>query len=186
MPHVHRKHVRKKRLSTKALARIQAAVVAVSDTIRSYDRQQFAWGFVVSLSAVALGAYNPAMAHETHSPNAPLSPPDPDRNLSPRNDQATMRTAESMPGHSIGLTDYDRKSNRPLRVAVDESQHELPVQPFDIPAGDLDPALMAFSRQSGLQLLYSSDLVSGLTTRGVQGEHTPESALRALLTEREC
>lgn len=183
MPHVYRKHVRQKRLSTRALARIQAAVAAAADTIRSYDRQQFAWGFVVSLSAVALGAYNPAMAHDTHSPNAPLSPPDPDQGLNPRNDQATMRTAGSMTGHSIGLTDYDRKWSRPMRVAANDPPHELPTQPFTIPAGDLEPALMAFSRQSGLQLLYSSELVSGLTTQGVQGEHTPEVALRRLLGE---
>ncbi len=183
MLRAHRKHGQKKRLNTKALARIQSAVSAVSDTIRSYDRQQFAWGFVVSLSAVALGAYNPAIASEAHSPNAPLSPPDPDRNLNSGIGQATMRHSGSMTGQPIGLTDYDRKSNRPLRVAVDESQHELPVQPFDIPSGELDPALMAFSRQSGLQLLYSSELVSGVTTRGVQGDHTPEGALRTLLNE---
>lgn len=183
MPHAYRKHVQKKRLSTGALARIHTAIAAASDSIRSYDRQRFAWGFVVSLSAVALVAYNPAMAHDTRSPDAPLSPPDPDRSLSPRNDQATMRTAGSLPGHSIERTDSDRKWSHPMRVAVEESQHELPVLPFDIPAGELDPALMAFSRQSGLQLLYSSELVSGLTTRGVQGEHTPESALRTLLNE---
>jgi len=52
---------------------------------------------------------------------------------------------------------------------------------FDIPAGDLQSALLAFSQAVDLQLLYPAELTAGLQTRGVRGTHTPEQALRRLL-----
>jgi len=52
---------------------------------------------------------------------------------------------------------------------------------FDIPAGDLQAALLTFSEAVDLQLLYPAELTSGLTTGGVEGEFTPEEALQQLL-----
>ena len=52
---------------------------------------------------------------------------------------------------------------------------------FDIPSGDLQAALLAFSQAADLQLLYPAEMTAGLTTRGVQGEYTPAEALRRLL-----
>jgi len=52
---------------------------------------------------------------------------------------------------------------------------------FDIPAGDLQAALLAFSQAVDLQLLYPAEMTAGLRTQGVQGEYTPEEALRRLL-----
>lgn len=52
---------------------------------------------------------------------------------------------------------------------------------FDIPAGDLQSALLAFSQTVDLQLLYPAEMTAGLATQGVQGEYTPEEALRRLL-----
>lgn len=52
---------------------------------------------------------------------------------------------------------------------------------FTIPAGDLQSALLAFSQQADLQLLYSADITAALRTQGVQGAYTPEQALRLLL-----
>lgn len=70
----------------------------------------------------------------------------------------------------------------PDRVAqADRPQPRL----FDIPAGDLRAALLAFSQAVDLQLLYPADLTAGLTSRGVQGAYTPEEALRRLLAGAE-
>lgn len=55
-------------------------------------------------------------------------------------------------------------------------------QSFNIPAQSLDSALTALADQSGLTLLFASDQVSGLRTAGVTGSHTPEAALRILLS----
>ena len=52
---------------------------------------------------------------------------------------------------------------------------------FTIPAGDLQSALLAFSQQAGLQLIYSADMTAAVRTDGVRGAHTPEQALRLLL-----
>ncbi len=52
---------------------------------------------------------------------------------------------------------------------------------FDIPAGDLQSALVAFSQAVDLQLLYPAGMTAGLTTQGAQGEYTSEEALRRLL-----
>jgi len=54
-------------------------------------------------------------------------------------------------------------------------------QTFDIPAGDLQSALLAFSQAVDLQLLYPAEMTAGLRTQGVRGTFTPEAALRRLL-----
>jgi outer membrane receptor protein involved in Fe transport len=52
---------------------------------------------------------------------------------------------------------------------------------FDIPAQSLDTALLAYSRQSGLQVVSSSPAIARKATSGVQGVKTPREALQALL-----
>lgn len=52
---------------------------------------------------------------------------------------------------------------------------------FDIPAQSLDTALTALADQSGLVLLFPSREGAGLRSRGVEGDYTPEDALRQLL-----
>ena len=66
------------------------------------------------------------------------------------------------------------------RAAVQLAQAAQPRQ-FDIPAGGLEAALLAFSQQADLQLLYPSEMAAGLTTQGVQGRYQPEQALDLLL-----
>ncbi|MFT3761291.1 MAG: TonB-dependent receptor [Pseudoxanthomonas sp.] len=51
----------------------------------------------------------------------------------------------------------------------------------DIPAGDLDSALNALSRQSGAELIYRPDQVRNLRTAGARGKYTPAQALDRLL-----
>lgn len=52
---------------------------------------------------------------------------------------------------------------------------------YDIPAQPLSSALLRFASQSDLQVLFSQDDISGLTSRAVRGRLTPQAALTQLL-----
>lgn len=52
---------------------------------------------------------------------------------------------------------------------------------IDIPPGDLVASLQALTRQSGAELAYREDLLSGLRVQGVRGTLTAEQALEKLL-----
>jgi len=68
-----------------------------------------------------------------------------------------------------------------IRLAANDEPQGGSKQRFDIPAGDLESALITFSRQTGIQSLYPSELVAGRRTSGVQGDYTPEEALQGIL-----
>jgi outer membrane receptor protein involved in Fe transport len=53
---------------------------------------------------------------------------------------------------------------------------------FNIPAGDLAAALDAYSAQTGISLMVSSDAVRGLKTRGAKGDLTANDALSRILS----
>ncbi|WP_374090088.1 TonB-dependent siderophore receptor [Methylomicrobium lacus] len=53
---------------------------------------------------------------------------------------------------------------------------------FQIPAQKLIPALSAFAEQSGVQLLYSSEMAEPLRAAPLHGRHSVEQGLRHLLT----
>ena len=53
---------------------------------------------------------------------------------------------------------------------------------FDIRAGTLDAALVAFATQSGRQLAYSPSLVADRQSEGLRGRFTPEAALERLVS----
>jgi outer membrane receptor protein involved in Fe transport len=53
---------------------------------------------------------------------------------------------------------------------------------FNIPAGDLKTALDVYARQTGTQLLVSTDAVKGVRTGGVHGDMGPDAALSHLLS----
>ncbi len=53
---------------------------------------------------------------------------------------------------------------------------------FDIPAGNLSAALDAYSAQTGISLMVSSDAVKGLHTKGVKGDLTANDALSRILS----
>lgn len=61
------------------------------------------------------------------------------------------------------------------------AQAAVELRTFDIPAGDLQAALLTFSQQGDLQLIYPAPLTAGLMTQGVQGTYTPRAALARLL-----
>jgi outer membrane receptor protein involved in Fe transport len=54
---------------------------------------------------------------------------------------------------------------------------------FDVPAGDLQAALDSYARQSGVQLLYRVDLVSGVNSKGAQGTLSSDQALAMVLAD---
>ncbi len=53
--------------------------------------------------------------------------------------------------------------------------------PIAIQAQPLDAALRVFARQTGLQLVYVTDLIRGVNTRGCTAAMTPADALTQLL-----
>ena len=67
-----------------------------------------------------------------------------------------------------------------VQLAQDNPQGSV-AQTFDIPAGDLEAALLSFSQAVDLQLLYPADLTVGLESQGVQGSYEPEQALQILI-----
>jgi iron complex outermembrane receptor protein len=52
---------------------------------------------------------------------------------------------------------------------------------FNIPSGDLDAALSAYTAQSGISLVISNDAVKGVMTHGASGDFSPSDALVRLL-----
>jgi len=71
-------------------------------------------------------------------------------------------------------------TTRPDRIATTASQVKTT---FDLPAGKLAAALDAFGTQSGLQLDYPPELVTGRQARAVLGRMTWRKALTRLLEE---
>jgi hypothetical protein len=54
--------------------------------------------------------------------------------------------------------------------------------PFDIPAESLEAALDAYGAASHVQVLYETKLTAGRRSTAVDGNYTPEAALRLLLS----
>ncbi|MGH7944475.1 MAG: secretin and TonB N-terminal domain-containing protein, partial [Opitutaceae bacterium] len=52
---------------------------------------------------------------------------------------------------------------------------------FDVPAGDAAATLQRFSAQSGMQLLFSTEEVKGVTTKAVRGDLPAHEALDRML-----
>ena len=53
----------------------------------------------------------------------------------------------------------------------------------EIPAGDLRPALLQWSKIFGVELIYQPSQLDHYHTAGVQGSYTPEAAVRLLLKD---
>jgi len=52
---------------------------------------------------------------------------------------------------------------------------------FNIPGGELEPALNAYTAQSGVQLVVSNEAIKGIRTKGVKGELSADGALLRIL-----
>ncbi|MBL8271386.1 MAG: TonB-dependent receptor [Steroidobacter sp.] len=55
------------------------------------------------------------------------------------------------------------------------------LKPVDVPAGDLIAALKTFAKQTGVEVVYRTDRLQGMTTHGVTGTLTPVEAAKKLL-----
>lgn len=69
----------------------------------------------------------------------------------------------------------------PVCAAAQPSAQRAETVMFNIPAGPLDQALMAFIAQSRVQILYRSELAAGQGTEGLQGRHSIAEGLAKLL-----
>ncbi|MGY0777657.1 TonB-dependent siderophore receptor [Azospirillum argentinense] len=70
----------------------------------------------------------------------------------------------------------------PPAALSDSMQPESQDRPLAIPALPLGEALTRFGQQTGLQILYSPDLVSGRRSRALAGRMAPAAALAELLS----
>src|ERR1700733_10418214 len=53
---------------------------------------------------------------------------------------------------------------------------------FNIPAQDLNGAILAFAAKAGIQVFYDVSKVQGMHSAGVSGNLTPQDALASILT----
>ena len=58
---------------------------------------------------------------------------------------------------------------------------DAPKGRFDLPAGEAETSLKLLSEQSGVEILFPTDLVAGIRTNAVQGEMTARQALDAMI-----
>jgi iron complex outermembrane recepter protein len=70
-----------------------------------------------------------------------------------------------------------------LAFAVSFSAHAVADQPrqFNIPAGDLVPALEVLEKQAVIELVFQPEQLKSFHTKGVTGRHEPKDAVRILL-----
>lgn len=68
-----------------------------------------------------------------------------------------------------------------LGLSIADNVHAAIKKQTNIPAQGLGPALQAFAKDRDLQIVYISEEVNDLRTRGVAGEVTADEALRQLL-----
>jgi outer membrane receptor protein involved in Fe transport len=66
-------------------------------------------------------------------------------------------------------------------VACFSRAGETTKKPFDIPAGEARTTLKQFSSQAGGRVLYSGDVVDGVTTNAVKGTFSPREALALMI-----
>ncbi|MDR4496067.1 MAG: hypothetical protein R3B74_16955 [Nitrospirales bacterium] len=160
---------REKRRET-MIARVQAGAIYAAEAVIGYRKNSLVWAFMVGLSSLTLGTYNPVLAQETwKSPDGEHRDRDAGKGNTVRNQPIRIMLAQHPQGpaqHSTPMNNLDGPHPRsPIQVAANQETEGLPKQPFDIPAGDLPSALVNLSRQTGLRLLYPSELVAGLRTK---------------------
>jgi len=181
MAYTLRKHGRKKQTSRRVHADQIHEVLVTETTHRTHEAHiRRAWGILASLSALALSAYHPAMLPESKAEDRNPVPREPEHGLLPSTHAGVTRAKT----HPDWRSDQQRNSYRRLTAAMQLAANDPSSgtrKTFNIPAGDLETALLEFSTQSGIQLVYSSDLVAGYRTSGLQGEYASEEALKKLL-----
>jgi iron complex outermembrane receptor protein len=67
-------------------------------------------------------------------------------------------------------------------TAVVSAAGSLEAKEIHVPAGDLGAALETLAKQSGAEVVYRAEQVKGIHTKGVDGDVSPEQAVKQLLT----
>lgn len=165
-----------------AIERVCEALLRKEAAGRRPTTLRFLWAFCAGLSSLALGLYHPAMAQDEPGRDRQPAPREPERGFGLWNTLPPIKPEPDSPADPLWPGDRDRNARGTSRLMAQQDFSGPPKQRFEIPAGQLGPALTVFSRQTELQLLYLSELVEGRTTTGVQGDYTPEDGLRALLS----
>ncbi|GJL56411.1 MAG: ligand-gated channel [Nitrospirales bacterium] len=137
-------------------ARVHAAFLKAAETVNGQHRHSLVWGFMVGLSSLALGTYHPALAQDTQD--------------SPQLGPSRHEAQDLLIGGR----------HHPM-LAARQDEDESARHSLKIPAGALQPALLALIEQGKVQLAYPSELVAGLQTKGLEGLYTSEEALQRLL-----
>lgn len=177
MAHKQRTHHPTTPAGRAAAARVQAALSATTTEQASASRYRFVWNFLVSLSALSLGLYHPAMPSDVRAEDWKPTPREPEEDHDPFGKRTDSRTR----WRPDWKQDLYRSPHPTIRLAANEELQGGSKQRFDIPTGNLEEALISFSKHTGIQSLYPSDLVAGRRTQGLQGDYTPEEALQGLL-----
>src|SRR6185437_8264797 len=81
-------------------------------------------------------------------------------------------------GETVKLTYLNTASIATLLLFAGAAHAET----FNIPSGDLKSALDAYARQTGVNLIVAGVEVTGVRTKGVQGDFSTDSALSHLLS----
>jgi iron complex outermembrane receptor protein len=68
-----------------------------------------------------------------------------------------------------------------LAITSDPAPQEPGQVRLSIPPGSLEPALVAFTGQAGIRLVYASEMTERLTTKGIEGAFRPLDALGLIL-----
>lgn len=71
----------------------------------------------------------------------------------------------------------------PLKSAARDEAKAIEVSWFDIPAQPLERALIRYSSDTGIQILYDAGLVEGKRSGAVEGRFSPQQALERLLEQ---
>ncbi|MDN5941642.1 MAG: TonB-dependent receptor [Nitrospira sp.] len=178
MAHQQRTHTHFTVANRAAAARVQAALSAATAEQVGATRQRFVWSFLASLSALALSVYHPGVPADVRAEDWKPTPREPEQDRDPFGTKTNQRTG----WRPNGKSDLHRHPAPRIRLVANEEPQGGSKQRFDIPAGELEGALIEFSRHTGVQSLYPSELVAGRRTQGVQGDYTPEGALQGILT----
>jgi len=70
----------------------------------------------------------------------------------------------------------------PPGVLANDGAQENTEKAFDLQAGDAPKTLRVFSEQSGVQVLFPSEIVEGVQTNAVRGAFTPHGALEQMVS----
>jgi iron complex outermembrane recepter protein len=144
-------------------------------------RHRFTRSLLASLSALALNVYHPSMPSDVRADDWTPTPREPEQDTDPW-DRAGKGIDTRRPWRLGWKSDVYRTPPSALRMAAIEGSEGGSKQRFDIPPGDLESALIRFSRQTSIKSIYQSDLVAGRRTQGVEGDYTPGEALRGILS----